>query len=67
MKLHYILLKNAAFLLFSIPISLLFVELAIATPEVAPEDKGLSPLPHNSPKHPLCKLPMCRSIPLAIA
>ncbi len=44
MKLHYILLKNAAFLLFSIPISLLFVELAIATPEVAPEDKGLKPL-----------------------
>ena len=44
MKLHYILLKNAAFLLFSIPISLLFGELAIAMPEVAPEDKGLKPL-----------------------
>ncbi len=40
MKLHYILLKNVAFLLFSIPILLLFTELAIAISE----DKGLKPL-----------------------
>jgi hemoglobin/transferrin/lactoferrin receptor protein len=40
MKLHYILLKNAAFLLFSIP-ALVFLEgVAIATPE----DKVLKPL-----------------------
>ena len=49
MKFHPILLKNAAFLLFSIPISLLFVELAIAenvpnNSGVPIQDKGLKPL-----------------------
>jgi hypothetical protein len=49
MKFHPILLKNAAFLMLSIPISLLFVELAIAenvpnNSAIPTEDKEFKPL-----------------------